>query len=200
MEERHFHRRNLPHLYYNDGIYFITYRSFGSMPTGILSELNKIYNSEIKTDLNKLELLRLENILNKYEELLNTSSYLPQYLSDEKIAKICQRTIHYYDENQYKLICYCIMPNHIHLIFKLIPSNKGIAKIMQSLKRISAHESNKVLEREGIFWQGESFDRLIRDHKELYFTINYVLENPVKAGLVDTWEKWRYTYINKDYL
>ena len=200
MEERHYHRRNLPHLYYNDGTYFITYRLFGSMPTGILNELNRIYNSEIKIDLNKLELLKLENILNKYEELLNTSSYLPKYLSDEKIAKICQRTIHYYDEDQYKLICYCIMPNHVHLIFKLIQNNKGIAKIMQSIKRTSANESNKVLSREGIFWQGESFDRLIRDDKELYFTINYVIENPVKAGLIDAWGKWRYTYVNKDYL
>lgn len=200
MEERHFHRRNLPHLYYNDGTYFITYRLFGSMPKGILSELNKLYNPEVKTDLSKLELLKLENILNKYEELLNTSSYLPKYLSDERIAKICQRTIRYYDENQYKLICYCIMPNHVHLIFKLIPNNKGIAKIMQSIKRTSANESNKVLGREGIFWQGESFDRLIRDDTELYFTINYVIENPVKAGLIDNWEKWRYTYYNKDYL
>ncbi|MFA6981150.1 MAG: transposase [Ignavibacteriaceae bacterium] len=200
MEERHFHRRNLPHLYYNDGTYFITYRLFGSMPNAILSELNKIYISEMKIDLNKLGLVKLENILNKYEELLNRNSYLPKYLSDERIAKICQCTIHYYDENQYKLICYCIMPNHIHLIFKLIPNNKGISKIMQSIKRTSASESNKVLDREGIFWQAESFDRLIRDDKELYFTINYVLENPVKAGLIDAWEKWRYTYINKDYL
>ena len=199
MEKRHFHRRNLPHLYYNDGTYFITYRLFGSMPKEILSELNKLSNQELKIGFNQLELLKIENILNKYEELLNTNNYLPRYLSNESIAEICQRTIHYYDDNQYKLICYCIMPNHIHLIFTLLPNNKGISKIMQSIKRTSANESNKVLNKEGTFWQAESFDRLIRDDKELYFTINYVLENPVKAGLIDDLGKWKYTYINKDY-
>jgi len=31
MLDKHFHRRNLPHLYYNEGIYFVTFRLYGSL-------------------------------------------------------------------------------------------------------------------------------------------------------------------------
>ncbi len=109
-------------------------------------------------------------------------------------------TLHYPDGKEYKLICYCIMPNHVHLIFELLNENKGISKIMQSIKRISARKISIKLERSGKFWQDESFDRLIRDDKELFNTIKYVLINTVNAGLVDDWEKWDCTYCHPNSL
>ncbi|MFH1196084.1 MAG: transposase [bacterium] len=125
---------------------------------------------------------------------------MPKYLADTSIAEICKNTIHYYDGNQYQLICYCIMPNHVHMVFTLLPGNNGISKIMQSIKRVSAKKSNVLLNRSGSFWQEESYDRFVRDDKELFFTVNYVLENPVKAGLVRDWREWKYTYLCKGYL
>ena len=65
---------------------------------------------------------------------------------------------------------------------------------MGSLKKHTALEANKVLHRTGAFWQHESYDHVIRDSKELERMIWYVLYNPVKAGLTDSWEKWRWTY------
>jgi len=70
---------------------------------------------------------------------------------------------------------------------------------MQSVKRVSALKCNKLLNQKGKFWQEESFDRLVRDDIELYNIINYVINNPVKAGLVDDWTKWMNTYLAKDY-
>ena len=65
---------------------------------------------------------------------------------------------------------------------------------MQSLKRHTARQANRILGREGAFWQDESYDRVIRDNEEHARIINYVLENPVKAGLVSKWEEWQWTY------
>lgn len=81
------------------------------------------------------------------------------------------------------------MPNHFHLVFELLKNNKGISKIMQSIKRISARECNKYLIRSSVFWHDESFDRWVRDEKELYFVIRYVLLNPVNAGLIKNWDE-----------
>jgi putative transposase len=199
MEQPHFHRRNLPHLYFESGTYFITYRLFGSMPKTILNELKEKLYCDL-SELCELEIYKLQSILNKYETLLNNGEYLPKYLANPSIAEICKNTIHYYDGNQYKLICYCIMPNHVHIVFTLLPGNKGISKIMQSIKRVSAKKSNILLNKSGSFWQEESYDRFVRDDKELFFTVNYVIENPVKAGLVSDWREWRYIYLCKGYL
>ena len=108
------------------------------------------------------------------------------------------------------------MPNHLHIVF--IPdiepdlfrsSNKcksdinialhyPVTDILRKLKGSSARECNKVLGRTGAFWQHESYDHVIRDSDELKRIVNYVIENPVKAGLTATPEEWAYNYVNYD--
>ncbi len=69
---------------------------------------------------------------------------------------------------------------------------------MQSLKRHTARQANIVLDRKGALWQDESYDHVIRDNEEYIRIINYVLENPVKAGLVSKWDEWPWTFCKSD--
>jgi REP element-mobilizing transposase RayT len=55
-----------------------------------------------------------------------------------------------------------------------------------------------ILGRTGAFWQDESYDHVIRDNAELERVIQYVLYNPVKAGLTDEWTKWKGSYYKYD--
>ena len=71
---------------------------------------------------------------------------------------------------------------------------------MQAVKGVSSRECNLVLNREGKFWQDESYDRMIRNDVELYFVIRYVLINPVASGLVNNWQGWEYTYCHPNYV
>jgi REP element-mobilizing transposase RayT len=195
MSEIHFHRRNLPHLYSAEGIYFITFRLADSLPQSKVAEIKlAIENKELK------DVKSFERLLKKYDNLLDSGHYGNKYLLNSKMAEICKQTLHYPDKKDYNLICYCIMPNHVHLVFELLKMNKGISKIMQSIKRISARKSNQILNRTGKFWQDESYDRLVRDDKELYFIIRYVLMNPVNAGFTDDWNSWKYSYCIKEYI
>jgi putative DNA methylase len=65
-----------------------------------------------------------------------------------------------------------------------------LARIMHSLKSYTANEANKILKREGRFWQKESYDHWVRDDDELERIVNYIRANPVKAGLRDRHEDW----------
>jgi REP element-mobilizing transposase RayT len=190
--DKHFHRRNLPHLYFNDGIYFITSRLINSIPHEKLEQL--------KNETKNISGEKQKRLFKKYDVLMDSGEYGEKYLKNPKCAEIVKDTLHYPDGKEYKLICYCIMPNHFHMVFELLQNNKGISKIMQSIKRISARDCNKILSRSGAFWQDESFDRWVRDEKELYFVIRYILLNPVTAGLVSDWKDWKYTYCHPDYL
>lgn len=190
--DKHFHRRNLPHLYFNDGIYFITSRLINSIPIEKLEQL--------KNETKNISDEKQKRLFKKYDVLMDSGEYGEKYLKNPKCAEIVKDTLHYPDGKEYKLICYCIMPNHFHLVFELLQNNKGISKIMQSIKRISARDCNTILSRSGAFWQDESFDRWVRDEKELYFVIRYILLNPVTAGLVNDWKDWKYTYCHPDYL
>ncbi|MFO7447740.1 MAG: transposase [Ignavibacteriaceae bacterium] len=194
MEQDYFHRRNLPHLYSEEGTYFITYRLKDSLPLEFLKQIHQELFSR-KDKLGPKE----KKIFKKYDGILDSGCYGNKYLNIPEIAKINQDILHTYDDKEYFLICYCIMPNHIHLVFNLLKNNSGISKIMQLIKGNSAIKSNSILNKNGTFWQDESFDRLVRDEKELYNIIEYVINNPVKAGLVENWQDWKYTYLYKPY-
>jgi REP element-mobilizing transposase RayT len=135
-----------------------------------------------------------KKIFYEYDSLLH-SNKINEYLSNNKIAEIVKTELHKYASKDYRLICYCIMPNHVHLIFHLLEQGKNPSKIMQTIKRISAYYANLTLDKKGSFWQAESFDHIIRNEEELEKLIEYILMNPVKAGLVEDWRSWEYSYL-----
>lgn len=63
----------------------------------------------------------------------------------------------------------------------------SLAEIMDSVKGFSAHRVNKTLGRKGRVWQPESFDHVVRSSEGLDAKVSYLLENPVRAGLVEEW-------------
>lgn len=65
---------------------------------------------------------------------------------------------------------------------------------MHSLKGFTANSANRALGRSGPFWQHESYDRVVRNEEELTRIRNYVLSNPVKAGLVEAAGDWPWSY------
>ena len=94
------------------------------------------------------------------------------------------------------------MSTHAHVVFA--PKQKAdgtfhlLPDIMQSLKSFTAHKANQILERNGAFWQSESYDHVVRDEQEWWRILRYVVNNPVKAGLVENWHQWQWTYCKYD--
>jgi REP element-mobilizing transposase RayT len=92
------------------------------------------------------------------------------------------------------------MPNHVHVVFCPMPDRipaarelTPLAAILHSWKSFSAQAANRALGRTGAFWQREYYDHLIRDEADYKRCVNYTLNNPVKAGLCETWEAWPWT-------
>jgi len=197
MSDKLFHRRNLPHLHPSQGIFFITYRLKDSLPKEIIERLHDEYKNDKETIIIQPNqhsyFIAFDEYLDKYESPKN-------YLSISEIAEINKQAIHHYDSKYYQLICYCIMSNHIHLVIELTEEAPDLSKIMHSIKRYTAKESNTLLSREGAFWAEESYDHLIRSDNELRNTVSYVVNNPVKAGLVKEWDRWPHTYLSKDFI
>jgi len=80
-----------------------------------------------------------------------------------------------------------VMPDHVHLLLTPLAEGEGlisIPEIMQAIKGTSAHRINKYLGRKGRVWQEESFDRAMREVENVRGRIEYMLGNPVRAGLV----------------
>jgi len=70
-----------------------------------------------------------------------------------------------------------------------------VAEIMQAIKGASAHKINHLLERTGQVWQRESFDRVIRREESIHAKVEYMIRNPVRAGLVRTAAEYRWLWV-----
>jgi putative transposase len=78
------------------------------------------------------------------------------------------------------------MSDHGHVVLAPKYDANGpvsIAEIMQAIKGASAHRTNKALGRRGKIWEEESFDRALRREESIGDKVDYILGNPVGAGL-----------------
>ena len=55
---------------------------------------------------------------------------------------------------------------------------------MNAIKGTSSHKINKQMHRRGKIWQTESFDHVLRCSENIDAKVAYLLENPIRAGLV----------------
>lgn len=209
MSEKEFYYRNLPHIQPLGGTFFVTYCLQGSIPAEVLNTLKENYEAEKK----QLKLSKncspklLDNAAKRYfvkiDECLDNCYQGVHHLRQENVVKIVADSLHFWDNKLLELYAYCIMSNHVHVVFRLfkdeVPKPKTLDKVMHSIKSFSAHECNKVLNLSGQFWQHESYDRLVRDDTELRNILIYVLNNPVKAGLCREMKDWRWSYIKDMY-
>ena len=136
----------------------------------------------------KTEADRLLALLDKYED----AGYGSCVLKNDNIAQIVHDAIFFYNNKKYNVISWCIMPNHVHVLIELI-ENVSLSNILHSWRSFSSNEINKILNRTGRLWMPEYFDRFIRDNEHFNNVVNYIHNNPVKAGLVNDPTKYKWS-------
>ena len=127
-------------------------------------------------------------MIDKYED----SGVGQCFMRDDRVAQIVKDALFYYDGNKYKIIAWCIMPNHVHTLIEVFNSI-SLSEIIHSWKSFSANQINKLLNRTGQVWMMEYFDRYIRDYEHFDKVVNYIHNNPVKAGLVKSPSEYRWS-------
>jgi len=186
----------LPHWAAADCFYHVCFHQKDSIPAEVLKKWQFDRENIISAaKLQKRELTEEEKREFAYLYSEKVSLYLDKgcgncSLGNEKCASVVVESLEFYNKIKYELNSWCVMPNHVHIIIKLIADN-DLFKIIHSWKSYSATVINQILNRKGRFWHPDAFNRLIRNQKELDNTIKYVWENPDKAGF----NNWKYRYM-----
>jgi REP element-mobilizing transposase RayT len=92
------------------------------------------------------------------------------------------------------------MPDHVHLLLRPLRNPDGwpypLVEILQCLKSATAHRINKLLHLCGPVWEEESFDHVLRSDESLKEKCEYIRQNPVRRGLVQEPEEYRWLWVN----
>ena len=169
---------NLPH-YSQPCATFVTFRLADSLPMEKLAEFNaekdawlsahpEPWDTDTAAEYKVLFPKRLHDWLDA-----GSGSCI---LRDGRIRHIVEECLRHFSDIRYSLYAYVVMPNHVHVLFMPYEGFDG-RDIVRSWKSFSAKAINKALGREGVVWQKESYDRLVRDVVEFDNCRAYIRRN-----------------------
>jgi putative transposase len=167
-------RGYLPHFDSPETVQFVTFRLADSLPRAVADSLTGRWGIHAELD-------------EQPDRSLGEC-----WLKRPEIAELVEGAFLYFDASRYRLLAWCVMPNHVHVVFEPIGDNQ-LGAVVQTWKSFTAHRANRLLARQGAFWHNDYFDRFMRDEAHLDRTIHYVEENPVKVGLVAAAAEWRWS-------
>mgnify|MGYP002538811907 CR=1 FL=1 len=117
------------------------------------------------------------------EYIFNQEIYIKKYL---KFLKENQK------QTNLKIIAYCIMTNHAHLLIKS-ENIQELSKFMQKVNSSYARYYNYMEKRVGYVFRDRFKSQAIMSEKQYYNCIRYIHLNPVKAKIVEKQEDYKYS-------
>ena len=181
-------RGYLPHFDQPGLVQFITLRLKDTVPVALLQRW--------KSELNWVKGLPSEDIraveLRKRIDCYEDAGHGLCQLRNSFIAELIENSLIYFDGQRYRLLAWCIMPNHVHCLFETIPGHP-LDKLVHSWKSFTGKKANKILGQSGVFWMKDYYDRFVRDYAHFANVVNYIHQNPVKAGLIRKAVDWRWS-------
>jgi putative DNA methylase len=168
-------RGYLPHWDHPGMIQSLNFRLADSLPALVVERWKIELALQPKSESAKVIRQRVEKYLD--------AGHGECWLRQPDIARLAEAALLHFDGQRYRLLAWCIMPNHVHV---MIETCEGftLAGILHSWKSFIANQANRRLDRRGEFWQREYLDRYIRNSEHYQQAVAYIEENPVKAGLV----------------
>jgi REP-associated tyrosine transposase len=91
-------------------------------------------------------------------------------------------------EEQFAVIAYCFMPDHLHLLVEGQAEDSDCKRFIARSKQYSGFYYTRQFGTR--LWQRYGFERVLRDNEQTFVIARYILENPVRAGLVAAIEEY----------
>lgn len=205
MNDSHLHKHHmgwysrgyLPHFDQHGLCQSINFRLYDSVPIEVIvkwreeleHQYTKLPNKNIDAEIEA----SLRHRIVEYED----AGHGKCWLRDSRIAVLVENALLHFDGQRYRLLAWCIMPNHVHTLIETMPKY-SLSQILHTWKSFTALQANRSLVRTGIFWAREYYDRFIRNDRHFTDVLNYIEQNPVKAGLVKNAADWKFSSAYQD--
>jgi REP element-mobilizing transposase RayT len=115
---------------------------------------------------------------------------------NNKITKIIEDELEFRrTTKEINLLCYCIMPDHLHILLSLAEDyHKSLQNWVSAFKRYTTRVINELFSIKPL-WQKNFYDHVVRKEESLIKIAEYIVNNPVRKGIVSEWEEYPYSKI-----
>lgn len=124
----------------------------------------------------------------RYFLTICTHERRPVFLQEDAVERALAPLRGVADEQRLAIIAYCFMPDHLHALAEGAAETADFPKFVRLFKQKAAFEWKQA--RGERLWQRGYYDRVLRNDEATATVARYLLENPVRAGLVDSPEEY----------
>lgn len=186
---RGWHSRGyLPHFDKPRLIQSVSFRLHDAVPTSVITAWKQEFGWHQATRADDPVATALRERIARYEDTGRGACWLGR----ARIARLVEAAVLHFDAKRYRLLAWCVMPNHVHVLIET-GERYSLAELVHAWKSFTAKEANKFLGRKGPFWMPDYYDRFMRDAHHLAVEVAYIENNPVKAGLVKNAAEWPFS-------
>ncbi|MGJ8673047.1 REP-associated tyrosine transposase [Rubritalea sp.] len=113
-----------------------------------------------------------------------------QLANDSTASVLINSWLYYREQQQSAPLLILVMPDHLHLLINFSwQKGGGMSSLIKSWKRYTAKKI-------GTDWQRDYFDHRVRSREDFDHKWDYIINNPVNAGLVANADDWKYRWIS----
>jgi REP element-mobilizing transposase RayT len=109
-------------------------------------------------------------------------------------AFVCENVEFYCRKLAYRLNGYCLMPDHLHALLSPADSGRALRDWLRDFKSYTTNQYRKQARKKRL-WQESGFDHVCRTEETAEKVLTYIVNNPVRAGLIERWQDWPWTRV-----
>ena len=126
--------------------------------------------------------------LHRYSLTFCTYNRAHHFTEKNRVDLVFEQILRSATENEFGIFAYCFMPDHLHLLVEGLSDRSHAVTFINRAKQYSGYYFKRAFDAK--LWQRYGFEHTLRDDETAVSFARYILENPVRAGLVDRVEDY----------
>ena len=126
-----------------------------------------------------------------YSVTLCTHRKIRAFISDTVVSRILEILMERAYQQGFSLLAYCFMPDHLHLLILGKEETADLRDLIRTFKQKAGYwyrQTYKVS-----LWQPSYYDHVLRREEGVKAAARYIVENPIRSGLVENVEDYPYS-------
>jgi putative transposase len=128
--------------------------------------------------------------LHRYSLTFCTDQRRDLFTREDAVTLVLSQILRAADEQDFLIVAYCFMPDHLHLLIEGDTESSDCRRFIARAKQYAGFYYAKTFGDR--LWQRYGFEHVLRDDEITKVVARYILENPVRAGLVRSVEEYPY--------
>ena len=129
----------------------------------------------------------------RYHVRTSTIEQYPAFADPVTVAAVRAQLLHAAETHRFAVLAYCFMPDHVHVLLDARDENAALRDLVKRWKQASGYWYMRRYGR--TLWQSGYFERILRREDTTEVVANYIIANPVRAGLAKELGEYPYAWV-----